>query len=57
MFSAAALVAWVHFPVTEPCQLSVICHMLGAANIEELERLTTRKYNYVLAFWVEKKIF
>ena len=43
--------AQVRFPVVEPHHPSVSCHVLAAAQIAELELLTTRMYNYILGVW------
>ena len=55
-FSAlTASAAQVCFPVMEPHHLSVSCHAVTVAHIEELEGLTTRIYNHALGLWGEKK--
>ena len=41
--------------VAEPHQLSVSCHAVAAAHIEELEGLTTRIYNHAVGLWGGKK--
>ena len=46
--------AQVRFPVAEPHHLSVSCHAVAAAHIEEVE-LTTRIYNYALELLGGKK--
>ena len=51
----SVLVAKVQFPGVEPHHLSVSSHAVAAAHIEELERLTSRIYNYVLGLWGGKK--
>ena len=48
-------VAWGHFWVTEPHHLSISCHVVVAAHIEELERLRISKYDDVLALWGGKE--
>ena len=51
----SALVAQVHFLVAEPHHLSISCHGVAAAHIEELEGLTTRIYSHALGLWGEEK--
>ena len=39
----------------EPHHLSVSCHAVLVAHMEELEGLTTRIYNHVLGLWGTNK--
>ena len=49
------LAALVLLPIVEPHHLSVSCHAVAAAYIEELEGFTTRIYNHALGLWGGKK--
>ena len=50
-----ALATPVWFLVVEPHHLSVSCHVVVAAHVEELEGPTIRIYNYALGLWRGKK--
>ena len=53
--AVTAAAAQVHLLVVEPHHPSVTCHVVAAAHVEELGRLTTKIYNQAPGLWGEKR--